>query len=173
MDLYTFPIIFEPEVRPLQLRSQNLSLLNLKVPSGNRMGSKYCTLAINSIWNLYFAAYICSQPNKISVFCFVGKDKMLQEKSICCGFRDQVNSSFQVWLLKTIKQNMLFRFNIYYMPFFLKTYPQCNGPNQTKEEWLTLPIWAHLDPFLFNFDPSLGLNSVIVKELTIFWKPIQ
>ena len=25
MDLYTFPIISEPEVRPLQLRSQNIS----------------------------------------------------------------------------------------------------------------------------------------------------
>ena len=40
MDLYTFPITSEPEVRPLQLRSQNLSLTNLKVPLGNIMALK-------------------------------------------------------------------------------------------------------------------------------------
>ena len=52
MNLYTFPITSEPEVRPLQLRCQNFSLKNLKVPSENSMCSKYCALAINSIWNL-------------------------------------------------------------------------------------------------------------------------
>ena len=41
---------------------------------------------------MYLAVYICSQPNKISIFWFVGKDKMLQNKTICCGFWVQVHS---------------------------------------------------------------------------------
>ena len=58
MDLYTFPITSGPEVESLQLRSHNLGLRNIMVPSGNSMGSKYRELAINGICNLYFAAYI-------------------------------------------------------------------------------------------------------------------
>ena len=91
MNLYTFPISSEQEFIPLQLRSQNLILKNLKAPSGNRMGSKYCALAINCIWNFNFAAYICCQPNETSVFCFVDQDIMLQ--AIRYGYRDQINSS--------------------------------------------------------------------------------
>ena len=37
---YTFPINSEQEFESLQLRTQNLGLRNLKVPSGNSMGSK-------------------------------------------------------------------------------------------------------------------------------------
>ena len=89
-DLYTFSITSETETWPKQLRFQNWILRNLKVPPGNSMGSKCWALAINSIWNLYLAAYICSQQNKNYGFSFVCKDKMLQDKALCCGFRDQV-----------------------------------------------------------------------------------
>ena len=107
------------------LGSQNISLKNLNVPSRNSSGSKYCTLAIKSIWNLYFAAYIYYQPNIISVLCFVCKDKMLQDKAMCCSFRDHMNSSFKVWSLQTIKQKMWSTLEICSMPSFLKTYPKC------------------------------------------------
>ena len=75
------------------------------------------------------------QPNKISVFCSAGKDKMLQDNGKCCGFRDQVNSSFQVWWLQIIKQKMWSKSKIYSMPFFLKTYPQCNGTCHAGTSW--------------------------------------
>ena len=75
---------------------------------------------------MYFAAFICSNPNSISIFCFVGMDKILQDKAIFRGVRDKVNSFFQVWLLQTSKQKMLSKFKIYSTPFFLKTHPQWN-----------------------------------------------
>ena len=65
----------------------------------------------------HFDKYICPLPNKISVFCLISKDNMLQDKAICCGFRDQVNSSFQNLSLSTIKQKIWNIFEIYFMPF--------------------------------------------------------
>ena len=52
ISLYWFIQIFH------NFPSQNWSLKNLKVISGNRMGSKYKALAINNIWNLYYALCI-------------------------------------------------------------------------------------------------------------------
>ena len=99
MDLNTFSMTSEPEIKPFvsfflftfvlfaSLHAELIMTVKVSnfysqksLPSGNSMNSKYCALGINSIWNLYFAAYICSQPNKISVFCFFCKDKMLQDQ---------------------------------------------------------------------------------------------
>ena len=69
MDLYTFTITSEPKVRLLQLRSQNLSLSNLKVPSGNSMGSKYCAFTIKSILIFVILRHIFAH-SQISFFYF-------------------------------------------------------------------------------------------------------
>ena len=114
MDLYTFPITSETEVEPLQLRSKNLSLGNLKVPSGNSMGSKNCALAINSIFNLYFTAYNCFQQKNISPFCFVGPSKQFPPTLI---------------ISENLTENGI-EIKIYSVLFCLKTYPQCNDQTE-------------------------------------------
>ena len=73
IDLHPFSITSEPEFVKLQDMAQNVGLKKLLVPSENNVCSKPCALATNMAWNLYFAVLICSQPNKISVSCFVGK----------------------------------------------------------------------------------------------------
>ena len=44
------------------------------------------------------------------LLCLEGQ--LFQNKAICSGFRYQVNSSYQVWLLQTIKQKMWCKFKL-------------------------------------------------------------
>ena len=73
---------------------------------GNNLGSKPCACAININWNLYIQyRFVLSQIS----FLY----SAMSAKKICCKtnlYVDQGKSSFQVWLLQTIKQTMWFEF---------------------------------------------------------------
>ena len=59
--------------------------------------------------------------NVLSIFLY----SALQQKDICCYFRNQVNSSFQVWLLHTMKQKMWYKVDNYLSLFHEFLYKWC------------------------------------------------
>ena len=130
------------------------------------MGSKYCALAINSIWNLYFAAYICSQPNKISVICFVSKDKMLQDKAICCGFRAlgtkcTFHFKFDYFRQLNRKCNLSLKFTP--CLFFWRL---IHSALDERKIWLKSDLSCWFFPILGGFSLCLGnYNQLIEKSL--------
>ena len=89
MYLFTFSITTEPDVVPYQLMSQNLSLINIQLPSGTRMDSKHCPMATHSTCNLGFRYQVWLLQT--------GKKKMFSDffRAFFCRF---TQSTFQQYL---------------------------------------------------------------------------
>ena len=94
MDFYTFSIIFEP-------------------------GCGLVSIGYNIALEVWSKDLFSAKKDFFILLCL--QRKMLQDKSISYGFREQV------WLLQTIQQKMWSKFETYFVPFSLKTYAQCSA----------------------------------------------
>ena len=104
MDLHTFPITSEPEVAKLQNMAQSVSLKDTRTFK-NDVCSKPRALATNSTGIFLFCSQITFLYSALSE-----SEKKLRDNEICCGFKYQVNISFQVCILQTMKQKICDKF---------------------------------------------------------------